>query len=117
MVWADASVGDWTSIIGTVANIGFSALVGWYLLTKALPKMQDDFLRSLKDQREHFDTTETQRRSEHKDALHAVIQHCERESLRHADVLKVEMSLVTSAIKDQREVMEDVRDALRMRQA
>lgn len=39
-----------TGIVGAVANVGFAGVVGWYLLTRALPKMQDNYLQSIERQ-------------------------------------------------------------------
>jgi hypothetical protein len=125
----------WLSVVTSVANMGFAALVGWYLLTKAIPKMQEqytqsqsqsrdqflvdikstrgEFLTEIKEARTYADTREIRGQTEAKAALQAVIQHCERESQRRDENLKIEMSLVSVSIKDQREVLEELRDALR----
>lgn len=124
MLFAQFEVSSWTNIIAAVANIGFSAVVAWFLLTKALPRIQDSFLEELRDARRHYDMVDEKRRNENKDALQVVVAHCEKESIRHveaareestrhSEVVKVELGLHTMALKDQREVLEEVRDALR----
>lgn len=128
LLWADAggeTVGAWAGVVATVANLGFAGVVAWFLLTKALPKMQrefadalsrqrDSFLESLDRQHASFGEREKERREDGKAALTTVVAHCERESARHAEVVKVEMGLVTAAMRDQREVLEEVRDVLRV---
>lgn len=53
MIVAAATM-EWslTSIIMGVTNIGFSVLVAWYLLSRAIPEMQKRFSDDLKQQRE-----------------------------------------------------------------
>jgi hypothetical protein len=133
----------WPSWVAMAVNTGFAGLVGWYLLTKALPKMQDNYLQSIermqgsaataqKEQREQylastkesreqfignlenyrvwFDARESRVQSEAKGALNAVIQHCEREAARRDETQKAEMGLVNAALRDVREVLEELRD-------
>ena len=45
---------DYTSLLTGATNILFSCVVGWYLLTKAIPAMQEKFAAALKEQREDF---------------------------------------------------------------
>ncbi len=104
---------QWASIAGAVVNVGFSVVVGWYLLTKALPQMQSDFVKALSEQRSELSGMEKDRRTEGKEALAAVLAHCERESVRHAALLKEQAVEHAEAIKDNRETMEEVRDALK----
>lgn len=110
--------------ISTIVNIGFSGVVAWYLLTKALPKMQEAFLADIEKISQRYDAREEEgkkeserregdRRSEAREAIKVVIEHCDKESMRHDDVLKVNLNLVTQAVSDQREVLEEVRDVLR----
>ncbi len=115
MLLGQGEVAAWTGIIGTVANIGFSGLVGWYLLTKGIPKIQEEFSKALENQQAHFDKTEQQRRDENAKALQAVVQHCESESKRRDDIARYEMAIVNKSIVDVGEVMEEVRDELRAR--
>lgn len=54
---------DWAAVATAFANIGFSAVVGWYLLTKAIPQMQDKFSKDLDKQAASFNIAlETQRK-------------------------------------------------------
>lgn len=109
---ATNEIAGWTSVVSTLVNIGFSALVGWYLLTKALPKVQDDFLAALATQREHYDTIENRQRADTKDAMKAITEHCERESARHDELFKVEMRVLSTQMESQGEVMEQIRECL-----
>jgi hypothetical protein len=114
MLLADAT--DLTgvaSIVGAVVNVGFAGVVGWYLLTKAIPSMQKDFKEELNKERQHSENMDTRRRDEHKDALIVVTKHCETESARRDAAFEQYSGLVTAALNDNREVLEQVRDVLR----
>ena len=121
---ADIWVSGWGSLTAAIANIGFSAAVAIYLLTKALPSMQQSFvdalvshrreyLEDIKNSRKEYFDAGRDSRLEHKDSLTAVITHCEREGQRRDDVMKSEISESTAVIIDNRRVLEEVRDALR----
>jgi hypothetical protein len=52
MLLADVpDMAGWPSLLASAVNVGFSIVVGLYLLTKALPKMQQDFRDELKEER------------------------------------------------------------------
>lgn len=122
-----ATTGDssspWPAAAAIVINAGFAGFVGWYLLTKAGPKLQQDFSQMLKEQRNDFISELSQKRldfiAEEKsraesfarviDSVHA---HCEKELSRRDESFRVEMTLVSRAIEDMREVLEEVRDSL-----
>lgn len=110
---AGTEIVAWTSVVTSVVNMGFSALVAWYLLTKSLPTMQEKFSASLKEEREIFMAAELRRTSDSKEKLAAVFTHCERESARRDTILSSEMSIVNKSLGDVGEVMEEVRDYLR----
>ena len=58
------AAGDWLPYATGIANIGFSILVAWYLLSKAIPNMQDKFSETLKEQRaDHISAMERERES------------------------------------------------------
>ncbi len=103
---------NWMALVGNLVNIGFSAVVGWYLLTKALPEMQKDFRAELQLQRIETSTREKGRIDADREALKMVIDHCEREAIRSAQLLKEEISNNSKVIEDTRNVLEEVRDAL-----
>lgn len=46
---------EWLAPLASIANIGFSIVVGWYLITKGLPHMQERFGVALKEQRDAHD--------------------------------------------------------------
>ena len=117
-------VASYTSLAGIVVNVGFAGLVGWYLLTKALPNMQKenqdaisgqrkDFLAEMAQKRLDFLHDDKERRDSFRDAMNVLTQHCEKEMARRDDSFRVEMTLVTKAMNDMREVLEEVRDSLR----
>lgn len=59
----------WASLVGSIVNIGFAAVVGWYLLTKAIPKMQEDFRGEQKATREGSEKTVLDTRAEHREQI------------------------------------------------
>jgi hypothetical protein len=114
---------SWTGVVTAATNIGFASVVAWYLLTRALPNAQKvftgelgqvrkTFVEEIRTVRDRHDEREAAVRSDHKDALNAVIAHWERESQHHRELIKVELSLVSKALNDQREVLEDLRNCL-----
>ncbi len=54
VLFADAATSEWVPLITAVANIGFSVVVAWYLLAKAIPALQDKFSNDLTSQRADF---------------------------------------------------------------
>lgn len=112
IVLGDA-LGDWGSIITSIVNMGFAALVAWYLLTKAFPKMLESFREELRVMREHYEGQDGKRSLEHKESLEVVIEHCEKEGERRDMTMRTELGLVHSAMKDTREVLEELRDVIK----
>lgn len=115
---------DWSNALPSAANIVFSAVVAWYLLTKAIPKQQEEssksaekqqqsFKEALKDLQASFDRRDGERKSDHKEALTAVLSHCEREVALRDQRQKTESEMVNRTITNNIEVLEEVRDALR----
>lgn len=127
-LFAVDEVSGYAGLAGSVVNLGFAATVGWYMLTKALPKMQETFARELSAQRLEASTTEKERRAEAarelvlhrqeaREALKQVIEHCERETSR-SDKAMVEgvancMEELGRVMEDNRLVMEEVRELMR----
>lgn len=62
---------DSLPIITAIVNIGFSAIVGWYLLTKAIPNMQQKFSEDMEKQRHDFTEDMNEQRQ---DFLSALVQ-------------------------------------------
>jgi hypothetical protein len=110
---SDADMSSWAGLAGSIVNLGFAGLVGWYLLTKALPKMQETFSNELAKQRLEAVNSENVRRQEARDALKQVIDHCEREMSRKDAAIAKELSEATKVMEDVRMVMEEVRDVNR----
>lgn len=106
-------VNSWTVVISTVVNVGFAGAVGWYLLTRALPKMQADYLASMKEAGDAMDKREDRLRADNRESLKAVVDHCDREMQRRDDAMEKNMNVFTAGMNDVREVLEEVRDALR----
>ncbi len=86
--------------------------------------MQEQFGHSLKEQRDDMEVRYSEKRAEYladskdqrvqyKDALAIVVAHCERESTRSTDVLKIEVSQLTRAVDDVCKTLDEVRDAMR----
>lgn len=42
---------EWAPIITAIANLGFSIVIAWYLLSKAIPRIQESFSKDLESQR------------------------------------------------------------------
>lgn len=132
---ATSTAAAWAGVIGPIVNIGFAAVVAWYLLSKAIPKMQAEHAASfekqqaanakgMEDQRKDFlaeiqqkrtDTLAEKReaREEYKLALKAVTDHCKEEASRRDDTFRVEMAQVTGALKDFIEMGEELRNEIR----
>jgi len=128
------SMQGWSSLVGTVVNIGFAGVVGWYLLTQALPQIQDkaaqyakeqkdsflkeiaekrtDFLTELRAMREQFRLEETARREEHRKALALVTEHCERESQRRDEMLRCELDALNSTLQGLSSAVEEMKEAI-----
>lgn len=109
----DPAATAWVPVVTGVANMGFAALVGWYLLTKAIPAMQDTYRVEMRDARTHWDAESEKRRLDGRETLAMVMRHCESEMGRRDEAMKVEMGLNRMAMKDVSEVLEEVRDMLR----
>jgi hypothetical protein len=45
----------WMPLMTAIANVGFSIVVAWYLLSKAIPRLQDRFSEDLEAQRLDFE--------------------------------------------------------------
>jgi hypothetical protein len=114
----------WFPLITAIINVGFAVVVGAYLLTKAIPKMQDDHSKAIAEQRNAFikeissirkESQEDSRnqRIEFKESLKVIADHCERENERRDKVLQIELSSLTRAMEAQSIIMEDLRDHLR----
>ena len=90
---------EWVPLLTLAANIGFSVVVAWYLLSKALPSMQDRFSADLKATRDHYELSlKTQRDDYH------IIMLREKETLaklvealtgRDSDIIKQTAEQVT----------------------
>lgn len=136
-----AEITGWASLVSSVVSGGFAGVVAWYLLTKALPRIaekqeqaQDAFSKTLqsqqaaftatlekqratfeqaiKEQQERFERRDEMRRVDDKAGLEAVLEHCERESERRAEIHKVEMGLVKQQLQDVGTSLEEVRGGL-----
>jgi hypothetical protein len=93
------------SMLSVIVNLGFAALVGWYLLTRALPRLQDEFRSDLKAKREEFSIATREARADFKeallesragfrDALASVLNHCEREQAQRDVTFAKELELL-----------------------
>lgn len=72
---------DWTGIAALITNVGFSVVVAWYLLSKAIPGIQDKFSADLKSQREDYHRSLERERVAYTDMLKIATVE-EREMLR-----------------------------------
>lgn len=63
------TMADSVPIITAIINIGFSAIVGWYLLTKGIPNTQQKFSEDMKNQRTDFTEAMKEQRSDFSSAL------------------------------------------------
>lgn len=124
-----------TGVVGAVINVGFSALVGWYLLTKALPRIHEehtqaqntargDFLASMREHRdafhieikairEHADIREQRHTGETKATLAQILAHCERELARRDEAMRAEMGVINNTLRNLLEAIEEWRDERR----
>lgn len=127
-ILAETDVGSLTSIGALMANVGFSAVVAWYLLTRALPKMQDQFTASneklqvqftasIEKLQEKHERNDEARRADGKAGLSAVLEHCERESTRRDEKYELEMGQTRKQLTDFGEILEEVRDGLLRQEA
>lgn len=113
IIWSEIDTATAVPLVSLMVNMGFSALVAWYLLTKAGPKMQKDFVDGLQAQRDRYDKLDSRRTIDAKEALDTVIKHCERETERLTLSAKEEAAEVTMTLKDLRYVLEELRDQLK----
>ena len=115
--------GDWTQVVSTVLNIGFACFVGWYLLSRAIPKMLDDSRAELSAQRKDFIDRDRDQAALYRDSLRDQLAagkealalfaaHCEAEVKVRDGMIREELQQVSLALRDSREVMEEVRDEL-----
>jgi hypothetical protein len=51
----DGASPGWLPLLTAITNIGFSIIVAWYLLAKAIPRLQDRFSEDLRIQRLDFE--------------------------------------------------------------
>ncbi len=112
---------EWLPILTAIANIGFSVVVAWYLLARAIPEMQlrfsgdllanresaekvmaeqrDDFHKTLMEQREAFNTTLVRERESTKEML-IMIQKSETEIMRrNAEKLDKILNLIEDYVR------------------
>lgn len=126
---------NWIGLLSSAVNVGFSVVVGIYLLTKAIPQMQADHSKALTAEREaflgelrqkradfigeikaikaEFLAEEKDRRADYKETVKSILDHCIRENSHRDEMVKNEMQAVVGALREQGEVMEEVRDVLR----
>lgn len=98
----------WTSLGSLVVQAGFAGFMAWYLLTKALPAMQDKFTVTLKEQRDDYARATKEQREDYAksvdreresvtavtrlvdkqeaDMLHKVLDIVQQNSTRMADI-------------------------------
>lgn len=128
MLLGETDAGAWAGVISTVASGGFAGVVAWWLLTRALPKMQAEFKsalmaqqvtfeRALAMQAEKHDRAEEVRRTDGKAGLDAVLEHCERESQRRDERHQADLAIVQKQLQGHGEILEEVRDRLLERDA
>lgn len=79
---------EWLPALTAVANIGFSVIVAWYLLARAIPDMQSRFSEDLRAERDSSEKIMGEQRDdfyktmvEQRNDFHAAILR-ERESMR-----------------------------------
>src|SRR6185437_9690167 len=97
---AETDANTWAGLFGSMVNLGFAALVGWYLLTKAIPQMHSEFTRALSDQRASHEAREQRAQAQAKADMQAVLEHCERESQRREESQKAEGDMIRCALQD-----------------
>lgn len=102
----------WNSVIANVVNIGFSALVGWYLLTQAMPRMLKEFGEELRNQRKELSDLYNVLRADSKESLGVVVAHCEKEAARNSELLAREIGSMGDIIRDNQQTMEEVRSVM-----
>lgn len=129
-LWAEAGT-EWISLVSTTVNVGFSIVVGIYLLTKAIPKMQADHAKALAEQRvDYIADLKTKRtefllelkerekigleslreiRGDFKESIKTVVEHCEREGERRDKLMQVEIANMTRALEDQGKIIDEFR--------
>jgi hypothetical protein len=105
---------NWVNLVGNLSNIGFAVLVGWYLLTRAIPKMQEDFRAEMRLNRDDAAAVIRDNRAENKESLRTVLEHCEKESQRVTAEIATDLGLVQKGLADNVEVLESVRDNLQL---
>lgn len=107
----------WTSVVASIVQLGFAALVAWYLITRTLPSVVDTFSKLLREEREIAMAAELRRETgskerlalmlaDNKEALARVLEHCERETARRDQIMSAEMSTINRTMMDVGEALE-----------
>lgn len=109
LLFADGDVSGWASVGALMLNIGFSGVVAWYLLTKAMPKMQDQFIAAIDKQQDKFDRVLSEQRSSDEKSIQAVIAHCDKESSRRDELFRIEINNLTKSVEDLGKLLDQVR--------
>lgn len=102
---------EWTSVFALLTNIGFSAIVAWYLLSKAIPSIQDRFSHDLQSQRNDHDQHMVREREAFEKVISVIMDQ------RLADIKTFGDRIDRMSIKQDRlcELLEDVVDRLKAR--
>lgn len=86
MLFSEAPVtgSDWSSLGTFAVNAGFAAWIAWYLLAKALPKIQAQFSADLEAQRKDLTAALERQRADNSAAIDRLEKHRSDEANRLA---------------------------------
>jgi hypothetical protein len=83
--------------VGTLSGTALSGVLLYYLITNALPKMQDRFHEALEKERESREKIAEKTFEEHREAIKAIIEKDER----HHDRIMAAIELLPSKFRSQ----------------
>ena len=83
--------------IGSLSGTALTGVLLYYLVTNALPKMQDRFLEAIEKERESREKIAEKTFEEHREAIKAIIEKDER----HHDKIMAAIELLPSKFRSQ----------------
>lgn len=100
---------EWIPLLTLGANIGFSVVVAWYLLSRAIPQMQERFDRALSDQRLQFSTDMKSQREDHEKLMAAIVMRDSDNLKRVAEKIDHVMNTTSTIARSMDDIVQHLR--------